>query len=97
VLGIEVDFLFNCRPGANCSRDYVKSELKRYYDKGVRHIHPIHLFDNGFGGPAIFDEMVNYGNAITNGNFFQTRECASDGFEFKIRAGTGVGGWLADV
>lgn len=94
VLGIEVDFLFNCRPGENCSREYVKTELKRYYDKGVRHIHPIHLFDNGFGGAAIYDEILNFGNAFTNGDFFQTRECGPEGFNFKI---TGALSWLADV
>ena len=102
VLGIEVDFLFNCAPeyraaGGVCSADYVKQQLKTYYDRGVRHIHPIHLFDNGFGGAAIFDEMVNYGNAITNGQFFTTRECAPEGYRFKVLAGTGIGGWLAGV
>ena len=102
VLGIEVDFLFNCAPeyrggGGVCSADHVKQQLKKYYDLGVRHIHPIHLFDNGFGGAAIFDEMVNYGNAITNGRFFATRECAPEGYRFKVLAGTGIGGWLAGV
>ena len=94
VLGIEVDFLFNCRPSGNCTPEHVKGELKRYYDKGVRHIHPIHLFDNGFGGAAIYDEILNFGNAFTNGEFFQTRECGPAGFNFKI---TGALTWLAGV
>ena len=50
VLGIEVDELFGCGVQGNCSAQHVLDELDRYYAMGVRHIFPIHVFDNAFGG-----------------------------------------------
>jgi hypothetical protein len=43
VLGIEVDGLFGCETPANCDQTKISSELDRYYNKGVRHLFPIHL------------------------------------------------------
>lgn len=100
VLGIEVDTLFNCgpdyRPGAQCTADDVKRELKKYYDLGVRHIHPIHLFDNGFGGAAIFDDILNAGNKAVNGQYFATRECSSE-YSFKLAGLSGLALWVAET
>src|SRR5262249_45627809 len=56
VLGIEVDNLFGCRLGGACTEDSVRRSLQRYYDRGVRHIIPIHLANNAFGGFALFSE-----------------------------------------
>ena len=97
VLGIEVDFLFNCRPGGNCTSADVSRELKKHYDLGVRHLHPIHVFDNGFGGAAIYNDAVNYDNRIANGAFFAPRNCSAAGYRFKTGPAGGLGGFLADV
>lgn len=50
VLGIEVDHLFNCRTLRDCTEQDVRQELEKYYNKGVRHVFPIHFSDNGVGG-----------------------------------------------
>jgi microsomal dipeptidase-like Zn-dependent dipeptidase len=50
VLGIEVDFLFNCHNEGDLTPDELRAQLDKYYDLGVRHLFPIHFADNGFGG-----------------------------------------------
>ncbi|MBA2715418.1 MAG: membrane dipeptidase [Rubrobacteraceae bacterium] len=50
VLGIEVDYLFNCRAEGDMSADQLRQQLDKYYEFGVRHIFPIHFANNGFGG-----------------------------------------------
>ncbi|MDP1570052.1 MAG: membrane dipeptidase [Vicinamibacterales bacterium] len=84
VLGIEVDTLFNCRPGMNCSREYLRGQLQHYYNLGVRHVYPIHQFDNDFGGAAIFRNTLNSGNYLVAGSHFQARDCSAEGYDFNI-------------
>ena len=52
VLGIEVDYLFNCRTESDLTPNQLRAELDKYYDLGVRHLFPVHFGDNGFGGAA---------------------------------------------
>jgi microsomal dipeptidase-like Zn-dependent dipeptidase len=52
VLGIEVDKLFNCGMG-QCDSATVSTKLAEYYNKGVRHLYPVHFADNAFGGYAL--------------------------------------------
>src|SRR5690606_38667315 len=54
VLGIEVDSLFGCKPGVVCSDTFLRTQLQKYHDLGVRHVFPIHQYDNAFGGAAVF-------------------------------------------
>ena len=75
VLAIEVDDLFNCLDG-HCSPAIVDAELQRYYDKGVRHVFPVHIPDNAFGGAAVYEgEMFNYVNRILSGHYFRVEDC----------------------
>ena len=82
VLGIEVDSLFDCQRG-NCSPEHVEAQLQRYYDLGVRHAYPIHLFDNDFGGASYYFEAFNPGNRLVAGRFFDSYDCSSLGYEFR--------------
>ena len=61
VLGVEVDTLFGCgdEGDVRCKSESYAGELDRLYAAGVRHIIPIHLIDNGFGGAAIYDDHMN--------------------------------------
>lgn len=58
VLGIEVDYPFNCRDEGSLTADQLRAELDRYYDLGVRHVFPIHFADNGFGGTAFQNDLI---------------------------------------
>jgi microsomal dipeptidase-like Zn-dependent dipeptidase len=74
VLGIEVDHLFNCRTLRDCTEQDVRQALEKYYNKGVRHVFPIHFNDNAFGGTAIFIPLSKPDS---------TRDCAADGYTYR--------------
>ena len=90
VLGIEVDSLFNCKPGTPCPRAFLRSELQRYYNMGVRQVFPIHQFDNAFGGAAIFRDELNAGNGVVTGSHFQVRDCSAQGYDYNVNPSTAV-------
>jgi microsomal dipeptidase-like Zn-dependent dipeptidase len=76
VLGIEVDNLFGCTVLGNCSPSDVSTNLKKYYDVGVRHLFPVHIFDNGFGGAAMYETYFDVGNLLVNGYLFNSFDCS---------------------
>ncbi|MHA7833631.1 MAG: hypothetical protein ACX94A_04020, partial [Algiphilus sp.] len=74
VLGIEISKLFNCGEFlgvAECSREELVQRLDAAYDLGVRHIFPIHKFDNAFGG-VVPDEALGIGTILYAGNVAET-------------------------
>lgn len=84
VLGIEADNLFNCKVHGSCTAEYVSAQLDKYYDMGVRHIFPIHDFDNGFGGTAVWQDILNMGNRLMEGDFYDATSCDADISDFKL-------------
>lgn len=60
VLGIEVDYLFNCHEEGDLDDERIGHELDKYYELGVRHVFPIHFGNNGFGGTA-FQNGLEFG------------------------------------
>jgi microsomal dipeptidase-like Zn-dependent dipeptidase len=94
VLGIEVDNLFNChRQGANgpangegptCDQPYVLQQLQKYYNLGVRHLFPIHNFDNAYGTPAAWQDAINVGNYVSEGGFWDAVNCPNPGYGFYL-------------
>lgn len=86
VLGIEVDSLFDCSVG-HCRADEVEAKLDHYYAKGIRHIIPIHVTDNAFGGAAMYNPyLFNYANRLLNGRFFEAEDCADEGYTYRETA-----------
>jgi microsomal dipeptidase-like Zn-dependent dipeptidase len=61
ILGIEVDYPFNCRTEGDLTEDQLRQELDRYFDLGVRYIFPIHFGNNGFGGTAFQNALIRDG------------------------------------
>jgi microsomal dipeptidase-like Zn-dependent dipeptidase len=57
VLGIEVDYLFNCRTPGGFEPRTVIEQLDKYFALGVRHVFPIHFANNGFGGTAFQNDL----------------------------------------
>gem|GEM_PF-1769548 len=86
VLGIEVDNLFNCKYGAEdvCTPAYVRAQVDHYYDLGVRHIFPVHNFDNAFGGAATWQDSIEVGNRVSEGHWWSTRDCSGEGYGFSL-------------
>ncbi|MBQ49568.1 MAG: peptidase [Zetaproteobacteria bacterium] len=84
VLGIEVDSLFDCKL-EKCNFAEVEKSLLEYKRKGVSHVFPVHLFDNGFSGAAIYQTgVLTLGNLLGQGQLFKARDCSAEGIEFKI-------------
>ncbi len=75
VLGIESDTLFGCKQTNKCTPDFVAAEVARYYAKGVRHIYPVHDFDGGFGGTALFNDLLGVANVTIEGTHFVSQPC----------------------
>jgi microsomal dipeptidase-like Zn-dependent dipeptidase len=74
VLGIEEATLFGCKSGV-CTAESVRAQLDAFRALGVRHVFPIHNFDNGFGGAATWQDTIAIGNAYSTGNFYDTENC----------------------
>lgn len=86
VLGVEVDTILNCyRPDltrTGCSAEVVRKRLADLRESGVRHVFPIHLIDNGFGGTGAYNEFFNWGNAVVNHGLLKVRNCSKEAYEF---------------
>ena len=99
VLGMEVDSPFNCnRRLHNCTPQSVRKEVDDYYaDKDIRHIFPVHLFDNAFGGTAADSEFFNFGNVVVNHGLLDVRDCSDEGYAFQFDASSEVRKLLGDM
>jgi microsomal dipeptidase-like Zn-dependent dipeptidase len=95
VLGIEVDNLFNCHlqgtngqpfngEGPACTQSTVQQQLQKYYGMGVRHIFPIHNFDNAYGTPAAWQDPINVGNIVAEGDWWNAGNCTDSGYGFYL-------------
>ncbi len=74
VLGIEISKIFNCGEFlgmAECSTQEMTERLDAAYRVGIRHIFPIHKFDNAFGG-VVPDEAFGIGTVLYVGNLAET-------------------------
>ena len=74
ILGIEISKIFNCGEFLDqpeCSIDEMTERLDAAYRAGVRHIFPIHKFDNAFGG-VVPDEGFGIGTVLYAGNLGET-------------------------
>lgn len=64
VLGIETAHLFGCRPNTSCAW---RSQLDKYWGRGVRHFFTVHQGDSAFGGASYFKpELQKRRNVIDN-------------------------------
>jgi microsomal dipeptidase-like Zn-dependent dipeptidase len=85
VLGIEAPSLFGCKVQGGCTEDFVRAELQRFYDLGVRHIFPVHNADSGFAGTAFFDDRLALAQRDINGRWWDVDRCpASSGIDYHL-------------
>ena len=84
ILGIEVDRLLDCARttggdrragGRSCLKSDVDQGLDQLVASGVRHVFPVHLADNAFGGMALYPSAVtwNMNNHFLNGDWIDAR------------------------
>lgn len=53
----------------------VEEAVDVIYDMGVRHVFPVHNFDNGFGGAATWMDPIGVGQAIAEQRWWEVRDC----------------------
>lgn len=82
VLGIEVDNLFGCKETGCPTGTDLDLEVQKIYDKGVRHVFPIHNFDNAFGAAAAWQDSINAGQALSEGRWWLVENCGPQGYGF---------------
>ena len=66
------------------NEDYVDRKVDEYYAKGVRVIFPIHNFDNAFGAPATWQDAIDVGNRVSEGDWWDAEDCPGDGYGFEL-------------
>jgi microsomal dipeptidase-like Zn-dependent dipeptidase len=98
VLGIEVDNLFNCKesgcpedfglPAARVAPfgltqpTTLAEAVDAIYAMGVRHVFPVHNFDNEFGAAATWMDPVGVGQAVAEQRWWVTRDCGDGRGEY---------------
>jgi microsomal dipeptidase-like Zn-dependent dipeptidase len=55
ILGVEVDAIGGCRRDGDCNEAAARRAIGQLHAWGARHVFPIHLADNAFGGAAIYN------------------------------------------
>lgn len=89
VLGVEVDSILGgkARWGSDFDPANADAVVKKWWDKGVRLLNPIHLADNAIGGSAIKDDRFNlsnhylfqkYGKTLPSPHFFDAESVTGD-------------------
>ncbi|MBB6048511.1 membrane dipeptidase [Armatimonas rosea] len=73
VLGVEVDSLGNLSKKTNPTEADVLDELNTLYQRGVRHIFPIHLADNDLGGSALYNMIFDLNHFALRGTLHPMR------------------------
>src|SRR5262249_12526 len=67
-----------------CTAQSIKDDVQALYDMGVRHVFPIHNFDNAFGGAATWNNAIEVGNRIAEDHWWSTRDCSDEGYGFAL-------------
>lgn len=94
VIAIEVDTLFDCGISRErkcaCTAGQIEERLQRYYDRGVRQIIPIHMADNGFGGGALYKELLANNHYLRRKYYVDYYDCFDAGVDWTLRGGVAV-------
>lgn len=62
----------------------IQEEVDKIYALGVRHVFPIHNFDNNFGAAATWQDTIGVGQAVSEGRFWKVQNCRPQGYGFSI-------------
>jgi microsomal dipeptidase-like Zn-dependent dipeptidase len=89
VLGVEVDALGNWRkagdlPQGEAARPVLRAYLEELHRRGVRHIFPVHLYDNALGASAAWSRMFDIVTYLKTGKFQDVDNGWSSGVRFRM-------------
>ncbi|WP_201373910.1 membrane dipeptidase [Ktedonobacter robiniae] len=85
VLGIEVDTLGGFGDSNTCVDADVLAYLQHvYHDLGVRHLFPIHVANNAFGGTQMYMELFNVDNHYLRGKYYEVEDGSATGVQFRL-------------
>lgn len=73
------------------------TDVLEFQKLGVRHVIPIHLVDNSFGGAAVYQDLFNTSNRFLTGGFFQVEASSTTLFRLGWPAELAGGEWLGKV
>ncbi|WP_066967442.1 PxKF domain-containing protein [Microbulbifer sp. Q7] len=107
MLGIEVDNLFNCKE-SGCPADFglpaeatgletpatLEEAVQVIYDLGVRHVFPVHNFDNAFGAAATWQDAIGVGQAVVEQRWWSVENCGVGKGDYGFKLNTSVGALL---
>lgn len=78
VIGVEVDSLFDCKPGNSACDDenWLRQQVQALWDLGVRQVYPVHLFDNAFAGAALYSDVFTWASYLSTGREVRDLDCS---------------------
>lgn len=63
--------------------DTIARAVEYYYrEKHVRHVFPVHNFDNAFGAAATWQDAIDVGNRVSEGRWWEVEDCGAEGYGF---------------
>ncbi|NOQ63250.1 MAG: hypothetical protein GQ582_01905 [Methyloprofundus sp.] len=74
----------------------IEEAVNVLHDMGVRHIFPVHNFDNGFGGAATWMDSIAVGQAVAQQRWWKIEECApaNDQYNYGYWVDNGLAGLM---
>ena len=66
------------------ARRVLRAMLEHLYARGVTHVVPIHLIENAFGYPAIYNRAFDINSAWANGKYFPIQNGWNDHVRFRL-------------
>lgn len=75
-VGVEASEIFNCGGlDSGCGKAAIEQGLMELYNLGIRSLYIAHKFDNQLSGAILEEGIINVGQALSNGYYYQTKEC----------------------
>jgi microsomal dipeptidase-like Zn-dependent dipeptidase len=71
-------------PDLEAKKPIARAALRGLWDRGVRHIIPIHLIDNALGGAAAFSKLFSIQNKLENNAFLSLGDGFPDGVRYRL-------------
>jgi microsomal dipeptidase-like Zn-dependent dipeptidase len=62
--------------------DTVARAVAHYRAQGIRHVFPVHNFDNAFGAAATWQDVIGIGQAVSEQRWWLPRNCGGEGYGF---------------